>query len=425
MGVLIGYEVKKITKRKSTIISFAIIFAIHLVFICIGGSLGNTYVDDKFYETHAQRNTIDRQNGIALSGRRIDNALLDEMQQAYDKIDWSTNAYLWTDTYKNEVRKYSELEELFKTWGLGSTFIQKGVGGSNTSQTNAENVEELPKITSQNREQILYEYRQDYQNAMYENYELSDHEIAYWEEKDKEIEIPFTYQYATTYQIMLGMGKIYMICMLGTFFTAISMVNVFMEEHTRKTDQLILCAKYGREKVYMAKIFAGSMVTFGITTLFVITALAGCFFSYGVEGFEGAIQVVTAFWYSYKLSAGETVLICIGILLLSSVMVTIFTMLLAEVFKHSVGAMAVVVGLLFVARLVVIPPSWGILSRVWNYFPINMLKIDEGFMDLRLVDVLGVQFTTWQFAPILYILLSIIMGWIGYKVYKNYQVCGR
>ena len=425
MGTLIGYEVKKIIKRKSTIVSFAIIFATHLVFICIGGSLGNTYVDDKFYETHAHRNVIDRENGIALSGRKIDNALLDEMQQAYDKIDWSTNSYLWTDTYKNEVRKYSELEELFKTWGLGSSFIQKGVGEPNTSQIKAESVEELPKTLSQNREQILYEYRQDYQNAMYENYELSEQEIAYWEEKDKEIEIPFTYTYAITYQSILGMQGLYMICMLGTFFTAISMVNAFMEEHTRKTDQLILCTKDGREKEYMAKILAGSLVTFVINAIFVITAIVGRFCSYGVEGFDGAIQIVIAFWYSYKMSAGKTVLICIGILLLSSVMTAIFTMLLAEVLKHSVGAMAVVVGLLFAARLVVIPPSWGMLSRVWNYFPINMLKIDEGFIDLRLVDVLGVQFTTWQFAPILYIVLSSIMVWIGYKVYKNYQVCGR
>ncbi len=414
MGTLIGYEVKKIIKRKSTFVSFLIVFAIHLVFICIAGSLGSTYIDDKFYETHAERNAIDRQNGISLSGRKIDNALLEEMQEAYDKIDWSTNEYMWTDTYKNEVRKYSDLEYLFKTWGLGSNFIQKGVKEETVSE-----------IQSQDMEQILYQTRETYQDVIWENYELSEKEIAYWEEKDAEVEIPFTYEYATTYQTILGMQGIYMICMLGTFFTAISMVNVFMEEHNRKTDQLILCAKHGRGKEYIAKIVAGSLVVFVINILFVVTALVGRFYSYGTEGFDAAIQVVSAFWYPYAMSVGEAVLICIGILLVSSVMTAIFTMLLAEVLKNSVGAMAVVVGLLFAARLVVIPPSWGILSQAWNYFPINMLKIDEGFVDLRLVDLFGVKLTTWQFAPILYMVLIVIMVWAGSKVYEKYQVCGR
>ena len=260
---------------------------------------------------------------------------------------------------------------------------------------------------------------------MWEQYELSEEEIAYWKQKDAEVEIPFTYEYATTYQSILGMQGMYMISMLGTFLTAISMVNVFMEEHNRKTDQLLLCTKYGRGKLYIAKIIAGSLIIFVIHVIFLITALLGDFYSYGMEGFDASIQVVMAFAYSYELSAGEVFLICSGILLLSSVMIGIFTMLLAETLKNSVGAMAIIVGLLFMARLVVVPPSFGMISQIWSYFPINMLKIDEGFMDLRLVDVLGIPFTTWQFAPILYSVLRVFMIWIGYKVYKNYQVCGR
>uniref|UniRef100_UPI004056778E ABC transporter permease subunit n=1 Tax=Agathobacter sp. TaxID=2021311 RepID=UPI004056778E len=414
MGTLIGYEVKKIVKKRSTAVAFLIIFALHLVFICIAGNLGSTYVDDEFYETHAERNRIDRENGISLSGRKIDNALLEEMQKAYDKIDWSTNAYMWTDTYKSEVRKYSDLEYLLKAWGLGSELIQKGVGETSAHE-----------MSSKNREEILYQTREAYREAMWEQYGLSKKEVAYWEEKEEEVEIPFTYEYATAYQTMLGMQGIYMICMLGTFFTAISMVNVFMDEHSRKTDQLILCTKHGRGKEYAAKILAGTIVTFVIHIIFVITALVGRFYSYGMEGFDAAIQVITAFGYSYAMSAGEALLVCIGILLLSSVMTAIFTMLLAETLKHSVGAMAVVVGLLFAARLVMLPPSWGILSKLWSYFPINMLKIDEGFLDLRLVNIFGIQLTAWQFAPILYSVLIAGMVWIGSKVYKNYQVCGR
>lgn len=410
MGTLVSYEVKKILKKKSTLVAFIILFALHLVAVCISGSLGTTYVDGEFYETHYERNKIDRANGIALSGRRIDEELLTEMSEAYQKVDWSTPDYMWTDTYKEEVRKYSDLETRFKVMGLW---------GNALSEVIAE------KMVKQSTTEKVYTIRKEVQQQAYDVYVLSEQDIAYWQEKDAEIEVPFTYEYASGFDSMLGGQGIYMMCMLLTFFIAISMVSVFAEEHSRKTDQLILCARYGKDRLYIAKLVAGSLVVFAINILFVVTAVIGKTFSYGPEGFRAALQLITVYWYPYALSVGETTLIAIGLLCLSSVMVTIFTMLLAEVLKNSVGAMAIVTGGLFVARLVSIPPSMGILSQLWSYLPINILKIDEGFTDLRLVHFFGTKLTTWQFAPILYLILIGVMVWGGSKVYKNYQVSGR
>lgn len=402
MGTLVGYEAKKIIGKKSTLAAFLVLFLLHIVFVCISGSLGSTYVEDSFYETHQERNRIDRVNGSLLSGRKIDEIFLNEMEEAYAAIDWNTKEYMWTDFYQENVRKYSDLEAHFKYWGLGSDFAY----GDMT-------------------EKALYEKRENYRDAMWENYGLSEKEVEYWQEKDAKIEVPFTYEYAATYESMLDGQGIYMMCMILTFFIAISMVSVFTEEHNRKTDQLILCARYGRGKLYMAKILAGSLVVFLVNLIFLVTAFAGKFYSYGPEGFDAAIQFVSVFWYSYPMSVGEVVLISCGLLLLSSILVAIFTMLLAEILKNSVGAMAVVVGMLLAARLVVLPPSWGILSRLWSYLPINLLKVDEGFTDLRLVNLCGVQLTTWQFAPILYLVLIAGMVWAGSRIYRNYQVSGR
>lgn len=410
MGTLVSYEVKKILKKKSTLVAFIILFALHLVAVCISGSLGTTYVDGEFYETHYERNKIDRANGIALSGRRIDEELLTEMSEAYQKVDWSTPDYMWTDTYREEVRKYSDLETRFKVMGLW---------GNALSEVIAE------KMVNQSTTEKVYTIRKEVQQQAYDGYMLLEQDIVYWQEKDAEIEVPFTYEYASGFDSMLGGQGIYMVCMLLTFFIAISMVSVFAEEHSRKTDQLILCARYGKDRLYIAKLVAGSLVVFAINILFVVTAVIGKTFSYGPEGFRAALQLITVYWYPYALSVGETTLIAIGLLCLSSVMVTIFTMLLAEVLKNSVGAMAIVTGGLFVARLVSIPPSMGIFSQLWSYLPINILKIDEGFTDLRLVHFFGTKLTTWQFAPILYLILIGVMVWGGSKVYKNYQVSGR
>lgn len=400
MGALLKFEIKKIIMKKSTIVTFLLLFGIQ-VFLGISGSLGNTYANDVFVETHAQRNRIDRAHGIAMSGRVIDEALLAEVRENYGGFDWSTEGYQWSDEYNQHVRKYEDLAMRIRRWG-------RGMGYSFDNMT----------------EEVLYELREQSRESMWSSYELSEAEKAYWTAKETEVEKPFVYEYALGYEMITDMQGIYMTCMLITFFIAISMVTVFAEEHTRKTDQLILCTRMGKGKAYFAKILAGSLVVFGVNLLFVVVLIVGRFYSFGAEGFGAAVQMVTE-WYSYPLSMGWVLIIMIGLSLLSSVMVAIFSMLLAEVLRNSIGAMAVVVGLLFAARLVPIPPSFKILSMAWNYFPINMLKIDTGFTDLRLINLFGVQLTSWQFAPILYVILIVAMIGVGRIIYKNYQVSGR
>lgn len=401
MKTLLRFEIRKIVKKKSTIVAFAILFALQ-AFLAFAGSIGSTYVNDEFLGTHMEINKIERENGIALSGRAIDDELLSEMIEAYAKVDWEDDRYRFTEAYQEEARKYSGVDQIIRMWGLKDALMT----GSLT-------------------EEILYEAREADMESTWEYYELSEKEQAYWQAREEEIEKPFTYQYAMAYEYLTSMHGGYMICLIFTFFIAIVMVTVFTEEHTRKTDQLILCSQYGRGKLYIAKILAGSIVTFVGNLLFIVVTVAGNFFSYGVEGFQASIQVALVNWYSYDLTTGETVLIIMGLLLLSSIMTAIFTMVLAEVLKNSVGAMAIVIGILFGARMIPMPVSWGILSQLWNYIPINLLKIDEGFVDMRLVSILGTELTTWQFAPILYVMVIVVLIFVGSRCYKNYQVTGR
>lgn len=410
MRQLIQYEVKKILMKKSTIVTFLILFVINTIFVGISGSLGTTYVEGEFYETHIERNQINRKNGLALSGRKMDDSLLTEMQDAYRQVDRTTAAYKWTDIYKNEVRKYDDIEMRFKMWGLKGSMLDESVSEEYAGKTMSERIYLARELTLQQMQKDLF---------------LTEAEKAYWEEKNDKVDIPFTYQYAAAYDSLSGMQGIYMICMLVTFFIAVTMVTVFTEEHVKKTDQLILCARFGRKEEYFAKIIAGSLVSFCITLLFLVVAIGGKIYSYGWEGFEASIQVVLAYWYPYELSIGQVCVIISIILLVSSIMMAVFAMLIAELLRNSIGAMAVIVGLFFAARLVTVPPSLRFLSQLWNYFPINMVKVDEGFVDLRTVNLFGAHLTSWQFAPFLYVLLIVVMVVAGSRLYRNYQVSGR
>ncbi len=401
MKTLLNFEIRKIVKKKSTIIAFVILFALQ-TFLAISGSFGSTYVDDEFLETHKERNKIDRANGIELSGRAIDDELLSEMREAYAKVDWEDDRYRFSEAYQEEVRKYTVVDERIRMWGLKKALMN----GTLT-------------------EDMLYETRQADMKATWKYYELSENEQAYWEEKETEVEKPFTFQYSMAWEYLTSMHGTYMICLIFTFFISIAMVNVFGEEHSRKTDQLILCSQHGRGRLFAVKILAGSIVTFVGNLLFIVVTMKGNFFSYGIEGFQASIQVALVNFYSYDMTVGETTLIMIGLLLLSSIMTAIFTMVLAELLKNSVGAMAIVIGILFGARMIPMPVSWGFISQLWNYIPINLLKIDEGFIDMRLISIFGIELTTWQFAPILYVVVIIVLIWIGRRNYISYQVAGR
>lgn len=402
MKEILFFEIKKIIQRKSTWVAFLLLLAVQ-AFLAIMGSLGTTTADGVLVETHAERNRIDREFGLELSGRNIDDTLLTEMQTAYAKIaDMKYPEYLLSEVYQSEVRKYAGVYELVRSWTAGA-----GVSALNVS------------------EEDLYRLQQLQREEMYESYELSEDEIEYWEEKAEELPDRFVYQYSVAYEYLINMSGIYMTCMLITFFISISMVNVFMEEHNKKTDQLILCARHGRGKLFFAKVTAGSIVIFICTLIMTIVAIVGKFISFGPEGFGAIVQPFVGIVYPYDLSAGTTLIIMTVLLLLSSVLTAIITMLLAEMIHNSIGAMAVIVGVMFAARMIMIPNSWRVLSQLWNYIPINLLKADQGFTDFRLISIFGLQFTSWQFAPVLYVLVGGLFIFIGKKVYCSSQITGR
>lgn len=71
--------------------------------------MGSTYINDVFVETHAERNRIDREHGIAMSGRAINEELLTEVRENYGGYDWNTDGYQWTTEYNREIRKYEDI----------------------------------------------------------------------------------------------------------------------------------------------------------------------------------------------------------------------------------------------------------------------------------------------------------------------------
>ncbi|MCI8508526.1 MAG: ABC transporter permease [Lachnospiraceae bacterium] len=395
-GTLFFYEIKKIMQRKNTWITLGILLTIYML---LTGTrmFGSSYVEGEFLETHKDGFAIDRKNGEKLSGRKLDNDLFDEMKKAYAGMEDKELKYMLTEEYQTKVRPYSTVYEIARFADINPFTVT---------------------------EKEFYDAREAAVKKSQEKYELTEKEKAYWREQEDRLEKPFTYQYADGYTDLISMNGIYMVCLYTSFLIAICMSSVFTEEHGRKTDQLILCSRLGRKDIYYAKILAGGMFSFLVTAFFLLIETAGVFATYGQEGFSAIMQLFYSV-YSYPLTNGQIFLIMTLILLISAVLTGIFTMVLSEITKSNIGSLATVVVILFMARLVPIPVTWRALSQIWNFFPINMLKLDAGFTDMRLISFFGLKLTSWQFAPFLYVLLAVLLVFAGKKVYCRYQVQGR
>lgn len=391
---LFFYEMKKIAQRKNTWITFGALLVLFLGLIA-GRQVGSTYINGEFLETKKEGFAIDRENGLKFSGRKLDDKLITEVKNAYALMAGKDTAYLLMEEYRKNVRPYSGIDNIISAY-------------SEPASASEEN---------------FYAAREAVLKGSQDDYKLSEAEKEYWQGKEEKVEKPFTYQYADAYSYLDSMNGIYLVLLMVSFMLAICMSNVFTEEHGRKTDQLILCTRLGRKQTYFAKIFAGSVFSFVTGLLFLAIVTVGAFISFGTEGFSAALQLMYGN-YSYPMTLGQVFLVMAGIHLLACILTGVFAMVLSEITKSSIGTMATVVAILFLARLIPVPPDWR-LSQAVNFFPINILKLDAGFTDMRLVSIFGLKFTSWQFAPLLYIFLIVLLFFTGKKVYCRFQVQGR
>lgn len=412
-GTLFRYEMKKILCRKSTWISLAVIVAFYLLSeLLIFGTVsqdstavsshGQVSEEEGRTETYAQAIARQRRDGLSWSGKKLDDNLMEEMKEEWGELNSSDIT----------MQKYSDAMDRYQL----VCYYLSALTGEGESYRYLEHMDGL------NQEDI-YKARQESVSSKWKEYALSKGEMEYWQAKENALSKPFTIQYSAGFDNLLTTQGIYLALMLVSFFVAVTVSEVFAQEHVRKTDQLILCSRLGRKQLYFAKMLAGIVFTLISALFFTGIIVASSLTMYGPEGFSAAIQW-KAGWYSDSLTIGNVVLVLIGTELIAAVVTGIFAMVISEGARSSLIAMAVIVGGTFAARLIVIPNAYRLLSQLWGLFPINQIYFFNGFVDLRLISVFGIKLTSWQFAPVLYLAVGILLMLVGKRLYCHYQVEG-
>lgn len=252
---------------------------------------------------------------------------------------------------------------------------------------------------------------------------LTQEEIAHWtEQAQARLAQPLVYQgYHEGWQA--AAHGIEVMVFLEILFLSVVLAPLFPQEHLRRTDQLILSCRFGRGKAYAAKLLAGVTVGVGFTTLLLLAYLGMLGLVYGLEGAN--VPALFTHLFPADLTIGEMVGILFLAALAAAVLVSVAVMLLAELTRNAIAAMAVVLGILLLTTMIyAVPENLRGLATLWYGIPSNFLCL-RGAFRYPLLTLGEAAFPTWQVTPVVWLLLALVIALAGRWVYNRYQVGGR
>ena len=394
---LVRFELKKILSRKLTGIAFGIVFMIMLVFGFYRAFVSHEVngVRVTAHEEEMQRKAEVKK----LAGRLINDELLEEVLAAAAEGTDKLGAY--EESYKEIVMT------------LNSGGVINGLTVSKWKE----------HFDIAEEEELIYALRKQRVEKSFENQYLTDGEKEYWREVlANEASEPWEFDY---YQgVHFVWVAAYTAIVLIALMLAVCLANLFADEHQKKTDQLVLCARNGSKVLCGAKITAGLLFTMTSTGLVLLATSVPQLIMFGADGWNAPIQLIAPA-SMVQMTFGEMILYTYTLAIIASLLYCSIILCCSELFRNStVAVMAVIVVLVLVPMMVIVPYEYRVLSQIFDLNPINVIAIWSA-TDYRLMPFFGGYLTVYQVAPVLYTVLAAVFMWIGSRAYLRYQVSGR
>ena len=368
---LFYYEIKKIVKNRFTIILLIVIAAYSLM--------------QGVFQAEQMSDYSDRTRELirAIDSRAIDDSLLDEMTAASDEY-----GVFWNETNCT----YQALCD----WVRKIVDYGKPIGDYDAD--------------------AIYRIRQDTIKEGMELCALTEGEEKYWAEKETQIAKPLIWH---SFEEMYGLLDIVQsMSLIMLFVITLLLSHIFAGEIKDKTDPLLRCTRGGWGITYAAKISAAVVTIFLLTVLFggisIVTSLA----LWGNNGWDAMVQSLMPLT-SEPLTIGAFFGRQILVSFAACLFLTVATCFLSECLNNPVAVMGAVFGgfLLILAGAREIPMVIRPLSQfLYLLSPIDMASPNVLY-EFRLVGFGGHYLTALQFAPILYVGISVLAVVVGYFVY--------
>ncbi len=370
-GTLFFYEIKKILKNRFTVV----LLIVMTIYSLMQGVFQSEQMGD-----YADRT---RELKMAIDGREIDDSLLAELYDAADEY-----GVFWNETNC--------------TYEALCNWVRKIVDyGRPIADYDAD---------------TIYQIRKDTILEGMELCALTDGERQYWEEQEAKVSKPLVWH---SFEEMYGLFDIVQATpLLMLFVVTLLLSQIFAGEVKDKTDPLLRCTRGGWGATYVAKISAAVVSIFFLTVLFGGISILTSLVLWGNNGWDAMVQnlmPLTSVPMTMGVFFGRQILVAFA----ACLFLTVATCFLSECFHNPVVVMGSVFGgfLLILAGARQIPMVIRPLSQfLYLLSPIDMASPNVLY-EFRLVGFGGHYLTALQFAPILYLVMSVMAVVVGYFIY--------
>ena len=178
--------------------------------------------------------------------------------------------------------------------------------------------------------------------------------------------------------MLSSMGEVLsiLVCLIIT----ISISPVFAEEYVYHTDSVICSARYGKNKLVVAKILASIQVMVGIYGIYLLfhILLFGCI--YGFNGWGVSIQSSLHYGNStYALTFGQLFLSAICLNLLGIITLTVITLFISAKMHSPVSALILACVVCFLPVFFDFTDNISFFQKIQEVCPIFLLNVNTVF----------------------------------------------
>ncbi|MBP5624753.1 MAG: hypothetical protein J6X36_07785 [Lachnospiraceae bacterium] len=265
----------------------------------------------------------------------------------------------------------------------------------------------------------IYDIRLSEIDTGMEEEKLTEGEKQFWQQKASTVSTPFTF-YSNWIPAGVLEGttnfSIYLIVLVST-----SLAMIFSMETQRKTDAMIRATINGTDRLYFAKILAGVTYILACITVIVVGFLTYIGLRWGFSGMQSAVQL---YWplANENMTLWKLEGVILIMLIAFALLLAAFSLLMSNVTRNGIATMALVIGvsLGIFALSTMVPLEKRLLNQAIQWISPSVIS-SRLVYEYRLVH-LGKYFTVYEFVPILYVFLSIVMILAGFLVYKKHEI---
>ncbi len=406
---MIKYEWKKIWTSRLTQLS-VIGCSVFLIFCVYSSIIQMTSTDtngEKFSGLDAIEVLKDTQKRIDLTQEMVDKLVRQYLKYTINPITSSNNEsyqYLTEEIYKTFYLPNRDLLSL-----ITNVYREPGSGSS------------MRDVLEENVGKNFIEARlrrdKSYIQIKEKLGQLKAGEAKYWNDKiDNLTEYQFGYHegWSMILDTLTWPVLIMMIICIG-------IAPIFAGEYQSKCDSLILCMKYGKSKLVMAKVIAAWIYTtcvyWGITLTYSVVYIV----LLGPEGADLPIQLkYPAMSVGYLLSMAEATIYALIIAYVFTIGIMGVTLLMSALLKNAYGVI-IISFLLIIVPTFLAPDAGGyIWSRVLSLLPPKIA--DFSFQSYTAYSVGNIVLDWPTTAIIVNMVMAILFSIASYIVFRKHQV---